>query len=58
MKSLLSLLGRYLLTLSAVAVATLLAFILWKHYVQPPGPAMVGYVRMWSRLRRMSLDRF
>ena len=30
MKSLLSLLGRYLLTLSAVAVATLLAFILWK----------------------------
>ncbi|HCI4292186.1 TPA: HlyD family secretion protein [Klebsiella pneumoniae] len=46
MKSLLSLLGRYLLTLSAVAVATLLAFILWKHYVQTP----------WTRDGRVRAD--
>ncbi|UJD96034.1 HlyD family secretion protein [Lelliottia amnigena] len=36
MKSLLSLLARYALTLSAVAVATLLAFMVWKHYAQTP----------------------
>ncbi|PWW08129.1 biotin/lipoyl-binding protein [Mangrovibacter plantisponsor] len=36
MKSLLSLLGRYALTLSAVAMATLMAFIFWKHYAQLP----------------------
>ncbi len=36
MKSLLSLLGRYALTLSTAAVATLLAFMLWKHYAQTP----------------------
>ncbi|MCM0011939.1 biotin/lipoyl-binding protein, partial [Klebsiella pneumoniae] len=46
MKSLLSLLGRYLLTLSAVAVATLLAFFLWKHYVQTP----------WTRDGRVRAD--
>lgn len=34
MKSLLSLLARYALTLSVVAAATLLAFMLWKHYAQ------------------------
>ena len=36
MKSLLSLLARYALTLSAVAVATLLAFMVRKHYAQTP----------------------
>lgn len=36
MKSFLSLLGRYALTLSAVAVAALMAFIFWKHYAQTP----------------------
>lgn len=36
MKLLLSLLGRYALTLCVVAVATLLAFILWQHYAQTP----------------------
>lgn len=36
MKSFLSLLGRYALTLSAVAVAALVAFIFWKHYAQTP----------------------
>jgi hypothetical protein len=35
MKSLLFL-GRYALTLSAVAVATLVAFIFWKQYAQTP----------------------
>lgn len=46
MKSLLSLLGRYVLTLSAVAVATFLAFILWKHYAQTP----------WTRDGRVRAD--
>ncbi|WP_454122210.1 efflux RND transporter periplasmic adaptor subunit [Kosakonia sp. Marseille-Q7440] len=46
MKSLLSLLGRYALTLSAVAVATLAAFILWKHYAQTP----------WTRDGRVRAD--
>lgn len=36
MKSLLSLLSRYALTLSVVAISTLLAFICWKHYAQTP----------------------
>jgi RND family efflux transporter MFP subunit len=46
MKFLLSLLGRYVLTLSAVAVATLAAFILWKHYAQTP----------WTRDGRVRAD--
>lgn len=46
MKSLLSLLGRYVLTLSAAAVATLLAFVLWKHYAQTP----------WTRDGRVRAD--
>lgn len=46
MKSLLSLLGRYVLTLSAVTVATFLAFILWKHYAQTP----------WTRDGRVRAD--
>lgn len=46
MKSLLSLLGRYSLTLSAVAVATLLAFMVWKHYAQTP----------WTRDGRVRAD--
>lgn len=46
MKSLLSLLGRYALTLSAVAVSTLVAFILWKHYAQTP----------WTRDGRVRAD--
>jgi len=46
MKSLLSLLGRYALTLSAVALATLAAFILWKHYAQTP----------WTRDGRVRAD--
>lgn len=46
MKSLLSLLGRYALTLSAVAVATLVAFILWRHYAQTP----------WTRDGRVRAD--
>ena len=46
MKALLSLLGRYALTLSAVAVATCLAFILWKHYAQTP----------WTRDGRVRAD--
>ena len=46
MKSLLSLLGRYVLTLSVVAVATFLAFILWKHYAQTP----------WTRDGRVRAD--
>lgn len=46
MKSLLSLLGRYALTLCAVAVATLVAFILWKHYAQTP----------WTRDGRVRAD--
>lgn len=46
MKSLLSLLGRYALTLSAVAVATLLAFMMLQHYVQTP----------WTRDGRVRAD--
>ncbi|UTD19348.1 HlyD family secretion protein [Citrobacter sp. SX206] len=46
MKSLLSLLGRYALTLSAVAVATLVAFIFWKQYAQTP----------WTRDGRVRAD--
>lgn len=46
MKSLLTLLGRYALTLSAVAVATLLAFMVWKHYAQTP----------WTRDGRVRAD--
>lgn len=46
MKPLLSLLGRYVLTLCAVAVAGLLAFILWKHYAQTP----------WTRDGRIRAD--
>ncbi|MND78261.1 p-hydroxybenzoic acid efflux pump subunit AaeA [compost metagenome] len=46
MKSLLSLLARYALTLSAVAVATLLAFMVWKHYAQTP----------WTRDGRVRAD--
>ncbi|PRD13865.1 biotin/lipoyl-binding protein [Pantoea coffeiphila] len=46
MKSLLSLLARYALTFTAVAVATALAFILWKHYAQIP----------WTRDGRVRAD--
>ena len=46
MKSLLSLLARYALTLSAVAAATLLAFMMWKHYAQTP----------WTRDGRVRAD--
>ncbi|MHA0870842.1 efflux RND transporter periplasmic adaptor subunit [Enterobacter cloacae] len=46
MKALLSLLGRYALTLIAVAAATCLAFILWKHYAQTP----------WTRDGRVRAD--
>lgn len=46
MKSLLSLVGRYALTLCAVAAATLLAFMMWKHYVQTP----------WTRDGRVRAD--
>ncbi|SCC23313.1 RND family efflux transporter, MFP subunit [Kosakonia oryzendophytica] len=46
MKSFLSLLSRYALTLSAVVVATLLAFMLWKHYAQTP----------WTRDGRVRAD--
>ena len=46
MKSLLSLLARYALTFTAVAVATALAFILWKHYAQTP----------WTRDGRVRAD--
>ena len=46
MKSLLSLLGRYALTLSAVAVATIVAFIFWKQYAQTP----------WTRDGRVRAD--
>ncbi|MDR6349064.1 HlyD family secretion protein [Pantoea sp. SORGH_AS_0659] len=46
MKSFLSLLGRYALTLTAVAVATLVAFIFWKHYAQTP----------WTRDGRVRAD--
>ncbi|HBI08579.1 MAG TPA: efflux transporter periplasmic adaptor subunit [Franconibacter pulveris] len=46
MKSLFSLLGRYALTLSAAAVAALLAYMMWKHYAQTP----------WTRDGRVRAD--
>jgi len=46
MKSFLSLLSRYALTLSAVIAATVLAFIMWKHYAQTP----------WTRDGRVRAD--
>lgn len=46
MKPLLSLLGRYALTLIAVAVATFVAFIFWKQYAQTP----------WTRDGRVRAD--
>ena len=46
MKSVLSLVGRYALTLCAVAAATLLAFMMWKHYAQTP----------WTRDGRVRAD--
>jgi RND family efflux transporter MFP subunit len=46
MKSFLSLFGRYALTLSAVAAATFLAFMMWKHYAQIP----------WTRDGRVRAD--
>lgn len=46
MKSLLSLLARYALTLSAAAAASLLAFMMWKHYAQTP----------WTRDGRVRAD--
>ncbi|HBH7068549.1 TPA: HlyD family secretion protein [Enterobacter cloacae] len=46
MKSLLSLLARYALTLSAAAAAALLAFMMWKHYAQTP----------WTRDGRVRAD--
>ncbi|POP44043.1 efflux transporter periplasmic adaptor subunit [Superficieibacter electus] len=46
MKSFVSLLGRYVLTLSAVVVAALLAFMMWKHYAQTP----------WTRDGRVRAD--
>lgn len=46
MKSLLSLLGRYVLTLSAVALATLVAFMMWQQYAQRP----------WTRDGRVRAD--
>ena len=46
MKSLLSLVGRYALTLCAVVAATLLAFMMWKHYAQTP----------WTRDGRVRAD--
>ena len=46
MKSLFSLLGRYALTLIAVAVAAFVAFIFWKQYAQTP----------WTRDGRVRAD--
>ncbi|MEQ4451978.1 HlyD family secretion protein [Kosakonia sp. YIM B13605] len=46
MKSFFSLLSRYALTLSAVLVATLLAYLMWKHYAQRP----------WTRDGRVRAD--
>ncbi len=46
MTSFVSLLGRYALTLSAVALATFTAFIMWQHYAQPP----------WTRDGRVRAD--
>lgn len=46
MKSFFSLLSRYALTLSAVLVATILAYMMWKHYAQRP----------WTRDGRVRAD--
>lgn len=46
MKPFFSLLGRYALTLSAVMVATFLAFVMWKYYAQTP----------WTRDGRVRAD--
>ncbi|PDO90466.1 biotin/lipoyl-binding protein [Kosakonia pseudosacchari] len=46
MKSFFSLLSRYVLTLSAVLVATFLAYMMWKHYAQRP----------WTRDGRVRAD--
>ncbi|STU64197.1 FusE-MFP/HlyD family membrane fusion protein [Klebsiella michiganensis] len=46
MKSFFSLLGRYALTLIAVAVAACVAFIFWKQYAQTP----------WTRDGRVRAD--
>ncbi|WBU51346.1 HlyD family secretion protein [Kosakonia pseudosacchari] len=46
MKSFFSLLSRYALTLSAVLVATFLAYMMWKHYAQRP----------WTRDGRVRAD--
>lgn len=46
MKSFLSLLSRYALTLIAVATASILAFMMWKHYAQRP----------WTRDGRVRAD--
>lgn len=46
MKSLLSLLARYALTLGSAAAAALLAFMMWKHYAQTP----------WTRDGRVRAD--
>ncbi len=54
MKSFFSLLGRYALTLIAVAVAACVAFIFWKQYAQTPWTRDgTGFGQMWCRLRRM-----
>jgi multidrug resistance efflux pump len=47
------LLGRYALTLIAVAVAAFVAFIFWKQYAQTPWTRDGGFGQMWCRLRRM-----
>ncbi|WP_409306996.1 efflux RND transporter periplasmic adaptor subunit [Pectobacterium sp. B1J-3] len=46
MKSFFSLLGRYALTLSAVGIAIIVAFIMWKYYAQKP----------WTRDGRVRAD--
>ncbi len=46
MTSFVSLLGRYALTLSAVALASFIAFIMWQHYAQTP----------WTRDGRVRAD--
>ncbi len=46
MTSFVSLLGRYALTLSAVALASFTAFIMWQHYAQTP----------WTRDGRVRAD--
>lgn len=46
MKPFFSLLGRYIFTLSAVMVAAIIAFMLWKHYAQTP----------WTRDGRVRAD--